>query len=419
MRGQQIPSWIRKNVEPKVISLKLNHESLYSSLNLEDERLWRGYMESSGLTEPPVGVTEFQKILLSQIFRPDLLLKTLTKILTKMLGINVPCENKPTVQQLFDETGVKQPIMYITNGEIDPTKEISDYVESKLAGGRYKELAIGKGQEANVLREIRSGAQAKEWICIKNVHLVPNWIKSLHELLHELQPNESFRVWLISESNQCFAQEILSKCNFVLYEAPNGIQSRIERLLRNWRSLLEKKRDAKMLKLMVALLVFDSVIQERRQYIPQGWSASYNFSDADLKTALDVVQWMENSIAYKMDWAVLRELLGSIAYGGRIKNEQDFQILQSILLTFFSDRTLTANWSPLQKQLSLPSSSNLQDYSNALQKLPQAPGPEILGLSSATALLKDAEVCKNILKQLRREFFPSLLPNFVNPLLDI
>lgn len=408
-QGHTVPSWIKKNIQTKVICLKINLETLYDLLHLEDERLWRNYIESNTSIEPPVNLTEFQKILVNQIFRPDVLLKTMKNILTKVLGISVPCESKPTVQQLFDETRSNQPIMYITNGGIDPTKEISDYIESKFPNSKYREFAIGKGEEMHVLKEVHSASQAGDWICIKNVHLVPNWIKSLHELLHELEPKDSFRVWLISESIQNVAPEMLSKCNYLLYEPPNGIQQRVERLIRNWRGLLEKKGDIKTLRILVVLLLFDSIIQERRLYIPQGWSFLYNFCDADLKTALDVIQWMESSITYKIDWKILRELLGSIAYGGRIKTDQDVKILQTILLGYFSEKTLTTNWSPLQKQLTLPISNNIQDYSDAFHQLPKTTGPEVLGLSSTTTLTKDTEMCKNILKRLRRKFYQSCL----------
>jgi dynein heavy chain 2 len=37
------------------------------------------------------------------------------------------------------------------------------------------------------------------------------------------------------------------------------------------------------------LAFFHALVQERRTYIPQGWSKSYEFSYSDLKVALEII----------------------------------------------------------------------------------------------------------------------------------
>lgn len=400
----KIPNWIKKTTAPKVISLKLNHPDLYNKLQLENEELWRSFINSTTSTDVPVHVTELQKILVTQIFRPDLLIITMARSLSKLLMTNVPCEIKPSIQQLFDETKEDEPILFITNGEIDPSKDVADFSQHKLGNNKFTEMAIGKGQEKGVMEQIRQAAQSGNWICVKNVQLVPNWLNELNETLQTFPYREGFRIWLVCDGTRHFPQSLLNKCNKVLYEPPNSIKSKVQRLIHQWRSLLEKKRDAKLLKIYIVLFIFNAVVQERRSFVPQGWTKAYEFSDADLKAAIDIIGSMEKITSFKMDWSILKELCRLIAYGGRIDNVQDQLILKANFDEFFTDKMLTNSWSPLELKCQIPLSYNVQDYLNALFRLPDADNPETFGLSSVTILIRDTIMCRNILKQLRRKW---------------
>lgn len=405
----QIPKWIKKNTVSKVTALKINHIDLFNRLQLENEDLWRVFCESSSPNDLPVQLAEVQKILITQIFRPDLLITTMTRSLSKLLQTNVPSEMKPSVQQLFEETKEDEPILFITNGEIDPSKDVYDFSQQKLGANRFTEMAIGKGQEKGVMQQIRAAAQNGNWVCVKNVQLVPGWLNELNETLQTLSCHDGFRIWLVCDSIKQFPQSLLNRCNKVLYEAPHSIKAKVQRLIQQWRSLLEKKRDAKLLKIYIVLFIFNAVVQERKSFVPQGWTKPYEFSDADLKAAIDIIGAMEKITSFKMDWSILKELCRLIAYGGRIDNIQDQSILKAHFDEFFTEKMLSNSWSPLQLKCPIPLSYNVQDYLNALFRLPDADNPEALGLSSVTILIRDTIMCRNILKQLRRKLGKSFL----------
>lgn len=402
--GQSIPAWIDKGVAPKVIALRANHGELYRHLNLDSESAWRAFVQGSGSDEWPVTLSDFQKILIAQIFRPDLLMPTITESLLKLLATSVPSEARPSVQQLLDETNEAEPILFVTSGEIDPTKELRDFVRTKCDAGKYVELAIGKGQEENVMQHIRRAADNGQWICVKNVQLVPHWLAALDELLQSLTFSRGFRIWLICDSMRGFPASLLNKCNKVLYEAPNSIKAKVQRLIQQWNGLLETKRDPKHLKIYIALFIFNAVVQARRSFIPQGWSKPYEFSDADLQAAIDIVDWLEKTMAYRIEWPILRELCRLIAYGGRIDNAQDQLILKTNIDQFFGDRMMSQSWSPLDLKVAIPMASNVRGYLSALYGLPDTDNPEAFGLSASTVLVRDTIQYRNILRQLRRKF---------------
>lgn len=370
-------------------------------MNLENENLWSSFINDINPPDVPVHLTEFRKILITQLFRADLLTATLTKTLSHLLGTSIPSESKPSIQQLIDESTEAEPIVFITSGEIDPSKDIHDYAQHTYGKQSYTEVAIGRGQEQIVLQQIRRAGENGHWICVKNVQLVPEWLTNLNENLQSMSLSNGFRLWLICDSSKHFPPSLLAKCKTVLYEPPNSVRSKVLRLIQQWNSVIDKKKDAKVVKLYVALFLFNAVLQERRSYIPQGWSTRYEFADSDLKAAIDIVGWIEKSLAVKMDWIVLRRLFNSIAYGGRISSPQDSLILTTNLDEFFDGRIMNNTWSPLHFNLNIPTSHRLQDYCNILMKFPDTDKPEVFGLSSSTLMMKDSILCKNILKNLR------------------
>lgn len=398
---QTVPTWIAKAIIPKVLSLQVNHPDFYQQLNLENENLWSPFINDISPRDIPVQLPEFRKILITQLFRPDLLTATLTKSLTRTLNTSIPSESKPTIQQLIDESSETEPIVFITSGEIDPSKDIHDFAQQSRGQKSYTEVAIGRGQEQIVLQQIRRAGENGHWICVKNVQLVPEWLNNLNENLQTMILNDGFRLWLICDSSRYFPSSLLAKCKTVLYEPPMSIRSKVLRLMQQWNAVIDAKKDAKVVKLYVALFMFNAVLQERRSYIPQGWSTWYEFADSDLKAAVDIIAWMEKSVAIKMDWTILRRLINAIAYGGRISNPQDLLILTTNLDEFFDPRILSNTWSPLNFNVTIPMSNHLQDYGNILSKFPDIDKPEVFGLSSATLLMRDRILCKNILKNLR------------------
>lgn len=398
--SQSIPDWIPKTTIPKIVSLQIHHADFYQQLNLENENLWSSFVHDVSPSDVPVPLSEFRKILITQLFRPDLLTATLTRSLTRLLGTSIPSESKPSIQQLLDESSESEPIVFITSGEIDPSKDIQDYARKQ----NYTEVAIGRGQEQNVTQQIRRAGENGHWICVKNVQLVPKWLNALNETLQTMHLNSGFRLWLICDSSKHFPPSLLAKCKTVLYEPPNSIRSKVLRLIQQWNAVIDAKKDTKVVKLYVALFMFNAVLQERRSYIPQGWTTWYEFADSDLKAAIDIIGWIEKSLAVKMDWTVLRRLINAIAYGGRISNPQDSLILTTNLDEFFDAKVLTNTWSPLNFNVNIPMSHRLQDYCNIFMKFPDVDRPEAFGLSASTLLMKDKILCKNILKNLRSTY---------------
>ena len=93
--------------------------------------------------------------------------------------------------------------------------------------------------------------------------------------------------------------------------------------------------------LLFVLSWFHALMQERRTYIPQGWSKFYEFSYGDLKAGESIINTLvEDASKGKtkdmVNWESLYGLFENAIYGGRIDGVFDMKVLRAYLEHYFS-----------------------------------------------------------------------------------
>uniref|UniRef100_A0A182NV76 Cytoplasmic dynein 2 heavy chain 1 n=1 Tax=Anopheles dirus TaxID=7168 RepID=A0A182NV76_9DIPT len=407
------PRWIRSELSGKVLALQSLHPELYARLELENETAWKKYTEADEAVAP-VALSEFQQVLIAQILRPDLLTKTIHRSIRNTLGVKSLYSTRPSIKSLAEESSPGEPLLLVTSSGLDPSEEIRDHARQTPGVGlaKYTEFSIGKGQEMEALKLVKDAANTGSWICIKNVHTVPNFLTTtLDDTLKTVSLAEGFRLWLTSETDQHIGAAFQKKCNKVLYEPPAGLKHKLKLLLEQHSGAIgTKKRDYKSIKLYVGLFLLHSIVQERRSYIPQGWSKRYDFSDADLRTAMDVVQYVESSATgstQKIPWQLVQGLSEKLSYGGRIDNDQDFNRLECLIREFIDEKIMTSRWQPMFLNITVPNSIHVEDYVKAFDQLPDTDSPTLYGIPASTNASRDLIFCRNTLKILRSQYFSS------------
>ncbi|KFB35182.1 AGAP010790-PA-like protein [Anopheles sinensis] len=407
------PTWIRPELSGKVLALQSLLPDLYRRLDLANETSWRKYTEADEAVAP-VSLSEFQQILIAQVLRPDLLIKTIHRSVRNMLGIKTLYSTRPSIRSLAEESSPTEPLLLVTASGMDPSEEIREHARQTPGIGlaKYGEFAIGKGQEMEALKLVKDAANTGSWICIKNVHTVPNFlVGTLDDALKTINLAEGFRLWLTTETDQHIGEVFLKKCLKVLYEPPTGLKHKLKLLLEQHSDAIGvKKRDYKTIKLYVGLFLLHSIVQERRSYIPQGWSKRYDFSDADLRTAMDMIQYVESSaagVSQRIPWPLVQGLSEKLSYGGRIDNDQDFTRLECLIREFVDEKIMTSRWQPMFLNITVPNSSHVEDYMKAFDQLPDTDSPTLYGIPASTNASRDLIFCRNTLKILRSQYFSS------------
>lgn len=422
-----IPAWVNKDYVSKVMALISQVPKLEELLKLDDEHLWKDFVFTKKSDKIPVKLSHFNNVLICLIFRPDVMIKYIQIMINAILGVNIEAIIQPTIEQLSEEGGNSKPILLITEPENDPSDEIRNIAAKKLGSSdNYIELSVGKGMEKTLLELLRKHSSSSKWICFKNIHLMPLWLIDLDREFEMLKKAENFRMWLICEHTRNFPETVTYKFINILFEYPNGIKNKSKRFIQQeyGASLTKMIKDARSTKINILLYILTAVLQERRKYIPQGWSQKYEFGNADLKAAQNIVGWLENSFnSSKMDWSVLQNLCHSVAYGGRMNNSRDLEVLKKYLKLFFNNECLSNKWSPIDLGVNIPTTGNIQEYLNTIQKFADVDKPEMFGLSLQSNVNRELSQGKQLISVLRAEYFKSndveKLEKRVRPILSL
>ena len=323
-----IPKWVKKELVAKLSSLKSQHPGFYQKLSLDNDFDWQRFIEATDNVEkalPNIQITDFQKLLVFQIFRPDHLLTVINQTATNLLGLKQDSFTQSGIKQLLLEVDGNEPILVIALNGADPTNEIKEFVKTTVGLENYGEIYVGKGQEVANISLIQRGAENGEIICVKNVHLMPQFLQKIELKLKSIKIHEKFKLVYVCETDKNIPKNLINKCKKLLMEPPNGIKHKIFHLLEQHQAVVREKRDYRHMKLFLALFILHSILQERRNFIPQGWCKWYEFGDADVKAAIDFILAV-NGKSQNLDWALLKGLLEKIVYGGRVDNVQDFEV---------------------------------------------------------------------------------------------
>jgi dynein heavy chain 1 len=147
-------------------------------------------------------------------------------------------------------------------------------------------------------RLISSAASQGTWVLLRNIHLCPTWLEALEKRLHKLSASldPRFRLFLTSEIHPKLPPSLLRLCDVMVLEAPTGIKANVQRLLSGLPPQRSAGPPAEKARLFFLVAWFHAVVQERRRYVPLGWSKRYEFSQADAQAALDAVEgWVEGA----------------------------------------------------------------------------------------------------------------------------
>lgn len=280
----------------------------------------------------------FQRVLVIQALRPDRLVSALNDFVCAVIGISSITPPPVSLRNLTDEADNKTPILLITTTGADPSKELFDFAAESIGREHYVEIAMGGGQQELALRKLRQAATDGDWICLKNLHLVVAWLPELEKALAALNPDPKFRLWLTAEPHNDFPTILLQSSIKVTFESPPGIKKNLMRTYEAWKGDFLEKGEVVRAQLLFLLAWFHAVVQERRTYIPQGWTKAYEFSFADLRAGANVIDALGGGSDGKpIRWNFVYGLMENAIYGGRVDNVFDGRVLMTYLRKYFND----------------------------------------------------------------------------------
>ncbi|KAG8470560.1 hypothetical protein KFE25_008981 [Diacronema lutheri] len=358
--------------------------------------------ESAPPRSMPASVRRFQFLLILQALRPERLGVALTAFACDLLRLPSLGTAPSALHAVASEaTSGQQPILLVTTAGADPSQELEE-LAGRLMPGRFKPLAMGGQQTATALQLVRDGAQRGEWVCLKNLHLVVHWVPLLAKELSSLSPHPDFRLWLTTEAHAAFSPIVLQQSLKVTFEAPPGLQRNLSRTYETWTADFIQAGSVQRAQTLFVLAWFHALLQERRTYIPQGWSKFYEFTAADLRSAADLLAPAGgHGAGGPPDLNTVLGLLDTSIYGGRLETAADRRVLDSYMRQYFTADMLTGRAAPRIGSIAMPQSARHTDYVAAIGTIPPIDSPALFGLALNADRAVATRISTYVIKSLR------------------
>ncbi|KAL7707900.1 dynein heavy chain cytosolic putative [Lotmaria passim] len=310
---------------------------LAAKARFQEADVWLQWMRSAtpetdypGFLKP---LTHFQRLLLMKTLRGDRLTAAMNVVSCTLLKVDSLGESS-TLSSAVGQSEAARPVLLLITAGADPSQELQTIAHEKVGRSRFHQLAMGSGQTDEAMRMVRDAAAKGEWVFLKNLHLVIPWVSQLQKELTVLKPNAAFRLFLTSEAHDEFPSILLGQSLKITFEPPPGVKQNLLRTYRDWGAAYINEKDEKQRQLLFTAAALQAIVQERRSYVPQGWTKDYEMTAADLKSSGDVV--LRQSSQGEVDWRSIRGILNDAIYGGKMETAYDTRIMTTYIEKMFS-----------------------------------------------------------------------------------
>ncbi|KAF9586482.1 hypothetical protein BGW38_004001 [Lunasporangiospora selenospora] len=338
-------------------------------------------------------INEFRKLLVVKCFRPDRLSAATSKYIDHLFSPNFVSQAELDLVKLVqEEVKASTPIALCSVPGHDAAYRVENLAQGQ--GIRLAAVAMGS-QEGYSLADqaIASATKIGTWVLLKNVHLALTWLSQLDKRLHSMKAHPNFRLFLTMETNPKVPVNLLRLSRVLMFEPQPGIKANLQESLRGIPASRLSKGPAERARLYFMVAWLHAIILERLRYIPLGWSKMYEFNDSDQDCALNTVDtWVDtvgagraNISPDRIPWDAIQALLSQSVYGGRVDHEEDQQLLESFVNSFFRSQCYDFNFrlveaSESDEGLVAPEGTKMSQFLDWVNELPEREPPTWLRL---------------------------------------
>ncbi|KAK6624385.1 hypothetical protein RUM44_011244 [Polyplax serrata] len=375
----------KKSVETQTLEWK----KFYDSSTPQDETFPKPLKNLDGL----------QRLVVLRCIRPDKVVPAVQNFIVNYMGqsyVEPPVFN---LVEIYSDSSCITPLLFILSAGSDPMMALLKFAESKGKKRTIQAISLGQGQGPIAAKMIYGAIKAGTWVVLQNCHLAESWMRELDRITQEVivpdATHKEFRLWLTSYPSNAFPVSILQNGVKMTNEAPKGLKLN---LLKSYTSDPVSNpafydgctQPEAWQKLLFALVFFHALVQERRMFGPLGWNIPYEFNESDLRISIMQLQMFLNEYD-SIPFHALTYLTGECNYGGRVTDDKDRRLLNSLLSTFYCIDAIEVSEYTFSESGTyyIPPNTEHASIVEYIRSLPLNPKPEVFGLHENADITKD------------------------------
>ncbi|XP_008197222.2 dynein axonemal heavy chain 3 [Tribolium castaneum] len=366
---------------------------------------WKAFYDVTNPNEVPCpppfdSLRGLTRLVALRCLRPDKIVPAVQSYIVEEMGPRYLEPPQFNLEESYNDSNPCSPLVFVLSPGSDPMAGLVRFAADKgIQKTDLMTISLGQGQGPIAANMITKGLETGQWVVLQNCHLAASWMRELDRICDEVIIPEvahpDFRLWLTSYPSNAFPVAILQNGVKMTNEAPKGLRQNLLRSymsdpisdstfydsVENWRSFQV---------MLFSLCFFHGIVQERRKFGPLGWNIPYEFNESDL--TICVLQLQMFLTDYKdVPFDALTYLAGECNYGGRVTDDKDRRLLNSLLSIFYTPEVITKPlyaFSPSGLYY-VPVDTSYEGCLSYIKTLPITPQPEVFGLHENADITKD------------------------------
>lgn len=338
------------------------------------------------------------RLCIVRAIRPDRLVPAIQDFVAGEMGERYAYAPLFDIEACYGDSSPTTPLVFVLSPGSDPMTALLQFAESKGMDKLMNKISLGQGQGPKAAKMIQEASNDGTWVVLQNCHLAPSWMPQLEKICDSLTSENThpeFRLWMTSNPTPSFPITILQNSVKMTMEPPKGLRSNLQRSYKlepiaNEEFFEGSSKPKAFKRLLFGLCFFHAIVQERRKFGPLGWNIPYGFDDSDLRISARQLRMFvdENE---DVPISALRYLTGECNYGGRVTDDKDRILLNTLLETVYTPEIYEDDSYKLSDsgKYHAPPDGPKEEHERYIASLPITPEPEAFGLHENADITKD------------------------------
>lgn len=231
--------------------------------------------------------------------RPDALIPATKSFIASHLGEEFTIPPAFDIESSFDTSSSNVPLIFLIAQGADPLEDILAFARSRNMSDKCKILSLGQDHGAKTMKVLEDCIQMGHWVVLQNCHLSGQWLNEPEKLfMDNIESSSSsnfhrdFRLWCTSEAYDKFPISILQNSVKMTNEPPQGLKMNLQRVYNTNivpseaifnKNSLKQEQETDCQRVVLGMVLFHSILLQRRQFGSIGWNQPYEFNESDLR----------------------------------------------------------------------------------------------------------------------------------------